>query len=73
MEERVLLGRARQIIEIPLESWKQDLARIPQHSQARLKFMKETHHQIRNFVVKEILIQQKPIEPQFISKKLNLK
>lgn len=72
MEESVLLGRARRIIEIPFESWKQDLAGIPQHGQARLKFMTETHHQIRNFVVKEMLIQQKPIEPQFISKKLSV-
>ena len=72
MEERVLLGRARQILEIPLETWKQDLAGIPQHGQERLKFMTETHHQIRNFIVKEMLIQQKPIEPAFISKKLGI-
>ena len=72
MEERVLLGRARQIIEIPLASWKQDLVGIPQHGQARLQFMTEAHHQVRNFVVKEMLIQQKPIEPQFISKKLTI-
>lgn len=34
--------------------------------------MTDTHHQIRNFVVKELVNIQKPIEPEFISEKLNL-
>ena len=72
MAEKILLGRDREILEIPLATWKQDLAHVPQHGQARLKFMTEAHHQVRYFVVKELAIRQKPIEPELISGELNL-
>jgi len=72
MEEKILLGRDREILEIPQATWKQELAQIPQHSQTRLNFMTDTHHQIRYFVVKEMVIRQKPIEPELISEKLSI-
>jgi len=72
MEEKILLGRDHQIVEIPLATWKQHLTHIPQHSQSRLHFMTETHHQIRYFAVKELAIQQKPIEPEYFSEQLKL-
>ena len=72
MEEKILLGRDREILEIPPATWKQELAQIPQHGQARLNFMTDAHHQIRYFVVKEIVIRQKPIEPELISDKLSI-
>lgn len=72
MEEKILLGRDREILEISQATWKQELAQIPQHSQTRLNFMTDTHHQIRNFVVKEMGIRQKPIEPELISEKLSI-
>jgi len=72
MEEKILLGRDRGMIEIPQTTWKQELAQITQHSQTRLNFMTETHHQIRYFVVKEMAIRQKPIEPKLISEKLSI-
>ena len=72
MEEKILIGRDREILEIPQATWKQELAQIPQHSQTRLNFMTNTHHQIRNFVVKEMAIRQKPIEPKLISEKLSI-
>jgi hypothetical protein len=72
MVEKILLGRDREILEIPQVTWEQELAQIPQHSQTRLNFMTDTHHQIRNFVVKEMAIRQKPIEPELISAKLSI-
>lgn len=72
MEEKILLGRDQKILEIPQATWKQHLTQIPQHSQSRLSFMTDTHHQIRYFVVKEMTNRQKPIEPEFISEKLNI-
>jgi len=72
MEEKILLGRDQEILEIPQATWKQDLAHIPQHSQSRLSFMTNAHHQIRYFVVKEMVNTQKPIEPEFISEELNM-
>jgi hypothetical protein len=32
----------------------------------------DAHHQIRYFVVKEMAIRQRPIEPEYISEELNL-
>ena len=72
MDEKILLGRSQQILELPEATWKAHLAQIPQHSQTRLSFMTETHHRIRNFVVKELADQQKPIEPKFIAQMLEM-
>jgi hypothetical protein len=72
MEEKVLLGQDQEIHEIPLATWKQDLTHVPQHVQSRLSFMTNAHHQIRYFVVKEMANTQKPIEPDYISEKLNM-
>jgi len=72
MEDKILLGRDQQILEIPQTMWKQHLAQAPQDSQARLSFMTDAHHQIRYFVVRELVNRQKPIEPEFISDRLNI-
>jgi hypothetical protein len=72
MEEKILLGRDRKIVEIPRSLWEQHLAQIPQHSQDRLNFMTEAHHRIRYFVVKELVNRQAPIEPEFISEALEM-
>ena len=72
MEAKILLGREQKILEVPQATWQQHLAQIPQHSQARLSFMTSVHHQIRYFVVQEMVNRQKPVEPEFISEKLNM-
>jgi hypothetical protein len=72
MEENILIGRDQEILEFPQATWNQGLAHIPQYSQSRLSFMTNVHHQIRYFVVEEMVNTQKPIEPEFISEELNL-
>jgi hypothetical protein len=72
MEAKILLGRNEKIFEVPQATWQQHLTQIPQHSQARLRFMTNAHHQIRYFVVKEMVYRQEPIEPEFVSETLNL-
>jgi hypothetical protein len=72
MNEKIFLGRSQQMLEMPQTTWKQHLNQIPQHSQARLSFMTDAHHRVRYFVVKELAYCQKPIEPEFISKMLNM-
>ena len=72
MEEKILLGRGRQILEFPHATWKEQLTQIPQHSRTRLSFMTGAHHRVRYFVVKELADKQKHIEPEFISKALNM-
>lgn len=72
MEDKILLGRGQNILEIPQTMWKQHLEQAPQHTQARLSFMTDAHHQVRYFVVKELVNRQKPLEPEFISEMLRL-
>lgn len=72
MEEKVLLGRDQQILEIPPAMWKQHLTQIPQHSQGRLSFMTDKHHQVRYCVVRELVNKRKPIEPELISDMLKM-
>ena len=72
MENKVLLGQGQEVVEIPQTTWEHHLAQIPQHSQSRLSFMSNAHHQIRYFVVKEMVYTQKPIQPELISEKLDM-
>lgn len=72
MEEYVLTGRDGDILKIPQTKWVAHLAYIPQHGRSRLGFMTRAHHQVRYFVVKEMVNTQKPIEPEYISERLNM-
>ena len=72
MGESVLLGRGRQILELPWETWAQHLAQVPQHSGDRLRFMTEEHHRVRYFVVRELPLRGKAIAPQDVSEALRL-
>ncbi len=72
MEEQVLIGKGREILAIPRRVWEEGLAgRVPQ-VQAKLGFMSQDHHLIRNFVVKELPERGEPLSPEFISQRLNL-
>ncbi len=72
MEDKVLLGRDQHIVDIPQAAWKQHLTHVPEHSQTRLGFMTDAHHQVRYFVVKELVRGQKPVAPEFIAEMLAL-
>ena len=72
MAETLFVGQGHQMLEISETAWKQQLARIPQHSQARLAFMTDAHHRIRNFVVKELVRGQKPLLPESIAATLHM-
>ena len=72
MEEKILLGRGRQMLEHSESVWKGHLAQVPEHGGDRLSFMTDKHHQIRYFVVRELVDGGKPVEPQVISGRLDL-
>jgi hypothetical protein len=72
MSETILLGRGRQILEIPRAEWEKHLAQAPQHAQARLGFMSEAHHAVRNFVVQELPRRGERLAPQVIGQALDL-
>ena len=72
MEEKVLLGRGKEILEISETTWKGHLSEVPEHSQEMLRFMTAQHHQIRYFAVSELIKTGKPLSPGFISEKLGI-
>ena len=72
MEDKILLGRGQQMLEVPAATWKAHLAQTPEHSQARLSFMTAAHHRVRDCVVKELADRQKPLEPEFIARTLEM-
>jgi hypothetical protein len=72
MQEQVLIGKDREIIAISRNVWEQGLrGRVPL-IKARLEFMSESHHLVRNFVAKELPKTRKPLSPEFISENLDL-
>lgn len=72
MEGYVHLGRDQAILPVPESLWKGHLAQAPEHSQARLAFMTETHHRVRYFAVRELGKRGQPLEPEAIAAGLGL-
>ena len=72
MKENVLMGKGRKFIEMPRETWEQQIAQAPQDCAKILSFMTEEHHLIRYFVVRELPHFGKPIPPELISDELKI-
>ena len=72
MDGKILIGRGQQILEMPEDAWKKELAQIPEHSQDRLAFMTEAYQRVRYFAVKELADRQEPLKPEYIAEKLRL-
>ena len=72
MHESILVGQGHQISFLPREQWEHHLAQVPEHGKKRLSFMSETHHLIRNYVVRRLPQAGKPINPADISVDLDL-
>ena len=70
--ETILLGRGREILKVPRQTWEGHLAATPQHAQIRLGFMTPDHHRVRYFAVRELVRRGIPIEPEIISQELGL-
>ena len=72
MEEKVLLGRGRQIIEISPETWKKHLEQLTEHGDERPGFMTELHQRVRYFAVSELARTGKALLPEYISERLRM-
>ena len=72
MSKTVLLGRGRDVVEIPREAWELHLREAPQHVKGRLSFMSAEHHRVRHFVVTELPRRGAALGPQAISEALRL-
>jgi hypothetical protein len=72
MKETILTAQGDRINEISRKDWEAGLAAVPDHVAARLAFMTEEHHRVRNFVVRELPRVASPLTPEFITASLNL-
>jgi hypothetical protein len=60
------------MIPIPAIIWQRQISGSVKKIDAGLGFMAEDHHQVRNFVVRELPHAGKPLSPESIGQKLNL-
>ena len=73
MDDRILIGRGKQIHTVPAATWRKHLEAARSHAPNRLSFMTVDHHRVRNFVVRELPHNQgRPLRPEDISRRLDL-
>ena len=72
MEETILLGRGKEFFHIPIQEWEESLLGAPQLMKARLAFMSEDHHAVRNYVVQVLPRLRRPVPPATISQAVGL-
>ncbi len=69
---QLLVGSGKDIRAVPDDAFLQAHHAIPEHMAARLAFMSPDHHAVRDFVVREMPGERKPISPLQISKTTGL-
>jgi hypothetical protein len=67
-DDALLMGVWRYVLPIPGPIWRSQLHEDP----ARLDFMSEQHHRVRDFVVTELPRVGEPLTPDFIGQELDL-
>jgi hypothetical protein len=72
MNQKVLLGRGIDIVEVPQQAWEGHMEDAPEHVGQRLSFMTPDHHRVRYFVVSEIALRGTVLSPKVIAEALNL-
>lgn len=72
MNKRLLLGVWRAMLPIPRPVWQRQVAKSEHSGHARLSFMTDDHHRVRDFVVLELPRAGVPLPPELIAEKLNL-
>jgi len=72
MNDSLLLGLWRYLVPIPRTIWRGQVSKGGLGNVARLAFMSEEHHMVRDFVVRELPRAGKPLSPESISQALGL-
>ena len=72
MTEKLWMGRGRFMLPVPAFIWKRQVRRNAQAAGARLDFMSEQHHLVREFAVRELPRVGGPMSPQLIADDLGL-
>lgn len=73
MNNKLLLGFWRMMIPIPERVWQREASGDAKQTVARLGFMSEEHHLIRDFVVRELPIVGEPLAPEVIAQEVGLR
>jgi len=63
MSSHVLVGAGREIQPLPDDAFVRSVKGLPARMAARLAFMSRDHHTVRDFVVRELPRQDKPVSP----------
>lgn len=67
MKDTILMGVGREIHPVPDRAFVKSMKNIPAQMAARLAFMTPDHHKVRDFVVRELPMQGKPLSPAQIA------
>jgi hypothetical protein len=70
--KRILRGTGREIHSVSEDDFLQAMEKLPQRIASRLAFMSAAHHQVRDFVVRELPRQVRPISPLSIAQTTDL-
>lgn len=72
MKDSLLLGLGRYMIPIPRMLWERLVKAQARKTRARLAFMSEDHHRVRDFAVLELARSGAPLAPEAIAAALEL-
>ena len=72
MPGTILVGVGREILTEPDDAFRQSIKGLPERMISRLAFMTRNHHLVRDFVVREMPRQRKPITPMGLAKVIGL-
>jgi hypothetical protein len=72
MTDGLLVGIGRYMIPVPRSVWRRLMKAETSKIRARLRFMSEDHHRVRDFVVTELPRRGEPLAPQSIAEALGL-
>jgi hypothetical protein len=72
MAGRLLIGLGRHMIPMPRWLWQWQVDKAAKKTKAKLGFMSEEHHLVREFAVRELPRVGEPLSPEFIAEELDL-
>lgn len=67
MSGQVIVGKGRELRAIPDDAFLKAMNGLPKRMAERLAFMSSEHHTVRDFVVREIPRQSRPLSPRQIA------
>ena len=66
MSEKIIVGEGRELRTMSDDAFVNSMKHLPEHMAKRLAFMSRDHHTVRDFVVREMPRQSRPLSPQQI-------